>query len=39
MLFVHRGADLVDASLQELKKARFVISADVGLTRTQCVEE
>jgi diguanylate cyclase (GGDEF)-like protein/PAS domain S-box-containing protein len=39
VLFIHRDAEVVDDCLQELKKARFVVSADVVLTLTQCTEQ
>jgi diguanylate cyclase (GGDEF)-like protein/PAS domain S-box-containing protein len=39
VLFIHRDADTVDSCLQELKKARFVVSADVVLTLAQCQEQ
>jgi len=39
VLFVHRDAEVVDNCLQELKKARFVVSADVVLTLRQCKEQ
>jgi diguanylate cyclase (GGDEF)-like protein/PAS domain S-box-containing protein len=39
VLFVHRDAEVVDNCLQELKKARFIVSADVVLTLAQCTEQ
>lgn len=39
VLFVHRDAEVVDNSLQELKKARFIVSADVVLTLAQCTDQ
>jgi diguanylate cyclase (GGDEF)-like protein/PAS domain S-box-containing protein len=39
VLFVHRDAEVVDNCLQELKKARFVVSAAVVLTLAQCAEQ
>jgi diguanylate cyclase (GGDEF)-like protein/PAS domain S-box-containing protein len=39
VLFVHRDAEVVDNCLQELKKARFVVSSDVVLTFAQCAEQ
>jgi diguanylate cyclase (GGDEF)-like protein/PAS domain S-box-containing protein len=38
VLFVHRDAELIDICLQELKKARFIVKADVVLTVAQCAE-
>ena len=38
-LFIHRDADVVDSCVEELKKARFTVSADVVLTITQCAEQ
>src|SRR5579863_196301 len=38
VLFVHRDKEVVDKCLQELKKARFIVSADVVLTLAQCAE-
>lgn len=39
VLFVHRDAEIVENCLQELKKARFVVSSDVVLNQSQCVEQ
>src|SRR6202171_6559841 len=39
VLFVHRDADVVDSCLEELKKARFTVSADLVLTLTQCTQQ
>jgi diguanylate cyclase (GGDEF)-like protein/PAS domain S-box-containing protein len=39
VLFVHRDADVVDSCLQELKKARFTVSADLVLTLAQCTQQ
>jgi diguanylate cyclase (GGDEF)-like protein/PAS domain S-box-containing protein len=39
VLFIHRDAEVVDNCLQELKKARFVVSSDVVLTLAQCAEQ
>ena len=39
VLFVHRDAEVVDNCQQELKKAQFVVTADVVLTLAQCVEQ
>ena len=39
ILFVHDDADLVDNCLHELRKARFVVKADVVLTLEQCNEQ
>jgi diguanylate cyclase (GGDEF)-like protein/PAS domain S-box-containing protein len=39
VLFVHRDADEIDSCLQELKKAEFVVHADIVLTLGQCVEQ
>jgi diguanylate cyclase (GGDEF)-like protein/PAS domain S-box-containing protein len=39
VLFVHGDAEVVDNCLQELKKARFVVSAAVVLTLAQCAEQ
>jgi diguanylate cyclase (GGDEF)-like protein/PAS domain S-box-containing protein len=38
-LFIHRDADVVDSCVEELKKARFTVSADVVLTIAQCAEQ
>ena len=39
VLFVHRDADVVDSCLEELKRARFTLSADFVLTLAQCTEQ
>jgi len=39
VLFVHRDAEVTEDCLQELKKAQFVVSADVVLTLGQCKEQ
>ena len=39
VLFVHRDADVVDSCMEELKKARFTVSADLVLTLTQCTQQ
>jgi diguanylate cyclase (GGDEF)-like protein/PAS domain S-box-containing protein len=39
VLFIHRDADAVDACVEELKKAHFVVGADVVLTLAQCTEQ
>jgi diguanylate cyclase (GGDEF)-like protein/PAS domain S-box-containing protein len=38
VLFVHRDADIVDNCLEELKKARFTVSADFVLNLAQCTQ-
>ena len=38
VLFIHRDAEVVDSCLEELKKARFILSADFVLTLAQCTE-
>src|SRR6267142_1595826 len=38
VLFVHRDADALESCLEELKKARFTVSADFVLNLTQCTE-
>jgi diguanylate cyclase (GGDEF)-like protein/PAS domain S-box-containing protein len=38
VLFVHREADVIDSCLEELKKARFTVSADFVLNLGQCTE-
>jgi diguanylate cyclase (GGDEF)-like protein/PAS domain S-box-containing protein len=38
VLFVHHDARLVNDCLQELRKGQFIVSADVILTLTQCIE-
>jgi diguanylate cyclase (GGDEF)-like protein/PAS domain S-box-containing protein len=39
VLFIHRDADVVDGCLEELKKARFTVSADLVLTLAQCTQQ
>jgi diguanylate cyclase (GGDEF)-like protein/PAS domain S-box-containing protein len=39
VLFIHRDAEVVDSCLEELKKARFTLSADFVLTLAQCTEQ
>jgi len=39
VLFVHGDADVIDDCLEELKKARFTVSADFVLTLAQCTEQ
>jgi diguanylate cyclase (GGDEF)-like protein/PAS domain S-box-containing protein len=39
VLFIHRDADAVDSSLEELKKAQFIVSSDFVLTLAQCTEQ
>src|SRR6202158_2978921 len=39
VLFVHRDAEVVDTCLEELKKARFTVSADLVLTLAQCTQQ
>jgi diguanylate cyclase (GGDEF)-like protein/PAS domain S-box-containing protein len=39
ILFIHRDAATVECCLQELKKARFVVSADTALNLAQCTEQ
>jgi diguanylate cyclase (GGDEF)-like protein/PAS domain S-box-containing protein len=39
VLFVHRDAGVIDDCLQELKRAQFVVTADVVLTLGQCKEQ
>lgn len=39
VLFIHRDADVVDNCKEELKKARFTLSADIVLTLGQCAEQ
>jgi len=39
VLFIHREADAVDACLQELEKAQFIVGADVVLTLAQCTKQ
>jgi len=36
---MHRDADVVDGCLEELKRARFTLSADFVLTLAQCTEQ
>lgn len=38
VLFVHHDAGVVNDCQQELKKGQFIVSADVVLTLTQCME-
>lgn len=39
VLFIHRDADVVESCLEELKKARFTVSADLVLTLAQCAQQ
>src|SRR4029077_19815145 len=39
ILFIHRDADTVESCLQELKKAQFIVSADIALNLAQCTEQ
>ena len=39
VLFVHHDAEVVETCLQELKKAQFVVSADVVSTLAQCTDQ
>src|SRR5580704_9572733 len=39
VLFVHRDAEVVDSCLEELKKAQFMVSADLVLNLAQCFEQ
>jgi diguanylate cyclase (GGDEF)-like protein/PAS domain S-box-containing protein len=39
VLFVHREADVIDICLEELRKARFTVSADFVLNLAQCREQ
>jgi diguanylate cyclase (GGDEF)-like protein/PAS domain S-box-containing protein len=39
VLFVHRDADVVDSCVEELKKAQFIVSADLVLTLAQCTQQ
>ncbi|HEY4818112.1 MAG TPA: diguanylate cyclase [Candidatus Acidoferrum sp.] len=39
VLFIHRDADVVDSCVEELKKARFTVSADLVLTIEQCTRQ
>jgi len=39
VLFVHHEAEVVENCLQELKKARFIVSADVVSTLEQCTKQ
>jgi diguanylate cyclase (GGDEF)-like protein/PAS domain S-box-containing protein len=39
VLFIHRDSEIVDSCLHELKKARFIVSADVALTLAQGTEQ
>jgi diguanylate cyclase (GGDEF)-like protein/PAS domain S-box-containing protein len=38
VLFIHRDADVIDNCLEELKKARFTVTADFVLNLAQCTE-
>jgi diguanylate cyclase (GGDEF)-like protein/PAS domain S-box-containing protein len=38
VLFIHEDADAVDCCIQELKKAQFIVRADLVLTLAQCTE-
>jgi len=38
VLFVHRDADVIESCQEELKKARFTVSADFVLNLAQCAE-
>ena len=38
VLFVHRDAGVIDNCLEELKKARFTVSADFVLNLVQCIQ-
>jgi len=39
VLFIHRDADVADACLEELKKAKFSVRADFVLTIAQCAHQ
>src|ERR1700731_3238512 len=39
VLFMHRDADVVESCLEELKKARFTVCADLVLTLAQCTQQ
>jgi len=39
VLFIHRDAEVVNNCQQELKKGQFIVSANVVLNLTQCVEQ
>ena len=39
ILFIHRDAETVECCLQELKKAQFIVSADIALNLAQCAEQ
>lgn len=39
VLFIHRDADVVDCCVEELKKARFIVTADVVLSIAQCAHQ
>jgi PAS domain-containing protein len=39
VLFIHRDADVVDSCVEELKRARFTVSADLVLTLAQCTQQ
>src|SRR5258708_27124780 len=36
---MHRDADVVDCCVEELKRARFTVSADLDLTIAQCTQQ
>jgi diguanylate cyclase (GGDEF)-like protein/PAS domain S-box-containing protein len=38
VLFIHRDAEVIDNCLEELKKARFTVTADFVLNLAQCTE-
>src|SRR5947208_9728004 len=38
ILFIHRDAETVECCLQELKKAQFIVSADIALNLAKCAE-
>src|SRR5579862_8675446 len=38
ILFIHEDATVIDGCLQELKKAQFVVSADVVSTLAECMD-
>jgi diguanylate cyclase (GGDEF)-like protein/PAS domain S-box-containing protein len=39
VLFIHRDADVVDSCVEELKRARFTVAADLVLTLAQCTQQ
>jgi len=39
VLFIHRDADVVDSCVEELKKARFTVTADLVLSLEQCTRQ